>query len=451
MNKLELSNNSFKMHGINLACPTSADDMVVVSLTKLGLDNLIDICYQNSIQERYHYNATKSNVVVFNETKQTSPRNGRKWHIGFNPIEESDSYTHLGVLCSKDMNLNENISNACSKLRKTFFSLADCGVHKTGLHPITSRHLYKTIVLSKALFGCELWCNINDSQILKLERVHRQCLKFMQSMPQSTRTDVALSCIGIFPVENEIDKRKLLFFGQLCQLDTNKKAKIVFVTRLIKFMNSPRKQRGFIPDIYRIFGKYHLTSFLIDYVHSASFPSISCWKNIIKKHISTQVDFEYHNKSISDNCIREFISIHNEFIPCSIWRFCEIYRDYLTYCRTVVVIMSKLFSRDYDTICIKCKMSTNAIAEHLVLFCLRNDSLRQNMWKNLHKYVGDELYEQLCNLSPRNQLIEIISGLISFELDDITRVNCFKMIIRFIHYMCKTLMFQIDRREQLLI
>lgn len=168
MNNLELSKNSFKMQVINLACPTSADDMVFVSLTKHGLDDLINKCYQNSIQDRYNYNATKSNVV-FNEVKQPSRRNSRKWFIGPNPIEESDSYTHLGVLCSKDINLNENISDACSKLPKTFFSLADCGVHKTGLHPITSRHLFKTSVLSKALFGCELWCSINDSQIHKIE------------------------------------------------------------------------------------------------------------------------------------------------------------------------------------------------------------------------------------------------------------------------------------------
>jgi hypothetical protein len=82
--------------------------------------------------------------------------------------------------------------------------------------------LYKTIVLSKALFGCELWCNITDTQLLSLEKIHRQCIKYMQSMPKSTRTDIAWSCIGLYPIKYEIDKRKLLFFGQLCYLDNRK-------------------------------------------------------------------------------------------------------------------------------------------------------------------------------------------------------------------------------------
>jgi hypothetical protein len=50
-------------------------------------------------------------------------------------IEESDKFVHLGVLCDKNLKLDELISTACSKIRKTYFGLADCGVYKSGLHP----------------------------------------------------------------------------------------------------------------------------------------------------------------------------------------------------------------------------------------------------------------------------------------------------------------------------
>jgi hypothetical protein len=34
------------------------------------------------------------------------------------------------------MCLNENIKEECTKLRKTYFSLSDCCVHNSGIHPI---------------------------------------------------------------------------------------------------------------------------------------------------------------------------------------------------------------------------------------------------------------------------------------------------------------------------
>ena len=47
--------------------------------------------------------------------------------------------------------------------------------------------------------------NLTDSEKLILERAHRLCIKRMQSLGMYTRTDTALSLIGIFPLEIEID------------------------------------------------------------------------------------------------------------------------------------------------------------------------------------------------------------------------------------------------------
>ncbi len=156
MDTLESSPHSARIHGISYGCPTSADDMVLVTLMKNSLDTLMDICYQNSLKKHYLYNAGKCNVMVFNKNITESITTSRTWRLGPDVVDETDKYVHLGILCEKNMNLNENIQNACTKLRTTFFGLGNCGVHKHGLHPITIKHLYQTIVLPRALFGCEL-------------------------------------------------------------------------------------------------------------------------------------------------------------------------------------------------------------------------------------------------------------------------------------------------------
>ena len=120
MDRIENNKYCYKLNSVTCGCPTSADDMVLLSNTKHGLDSLIEQCYLNSTRERDLYNPYKCNVVVFND-KNKSPN--RSWKIGNEVIKESDSYVHLGVQCNKSMDLTDNINQSCDKLRKTFFSM----------------------------------------------------------------------------------------------------------------------------------------------------------------------------------------------------------------------------------------------------------------------------------------------------------------------------------------
>jgi hypothetical protein len=440
MNRLEASKYCFKIQNLSYGCPTHADDMVLVSLTKHGLENLIDICYNNSLTERYLYNAQKSNICIFNKNRRDFEKHTDNSKLGHDIIQETDNYVHLGVPCNIYMTLKSSIDLACSKLRKTYFSLADCGVHKNGLHPLTSKHLYESIVLPRALYGCELWSELNDSELLSLERVHRQCIKYMQSMHQCTRTDIALSCIGILPIEFEIDKRKLLLFGQLCHLDTDKRIKTIFVSRLFHFLMEPRKARGFIPDIYRIFGKYKLMHIFNDFYKNGTFPSLHGWKRMIKAQINIIANCDYQNRLLSDQNLQQFYQIHNEIKPFSMWHFSRLYRDNLQYCRTVMLLVGRFFSRKFNTACPKCKLVTDCVVEHLILFCITNDSLRHILWRNIHEILGICNFENFCSLTLQDQIIEMLTGFVLFEIDDNKRIRIIKMTCRFIHYMCKSLM-----------
>ena len=67
--------------------------------------------------------------------------------------------------------------------------------------PSVSIKLYTTIVLPSYLFGCELWNSLKESDIRRLEMIHRYCLKRMQGFRIRTRTDIALGMLGILDME----------------------------------------------------------------------------------------------------------------------------------------------------------------------------------------------------------------------------------------------------------
>ena len=77
-------------------------------------------------------------------------------------------------------------------------------MHRNGLNPITSFKIYKSIVLPRALFGCEMLQSLSERDNLILERSHRLCLKQIQGLKSRSRTYIVLSLLGAFPMKADI-------------------------------------------------------------------------------------------------------------------------------------------------------------------------------------------------------------------------------------------------------
>lgn len=189
---------------------------------------------------------------MFNESKPAFVRSNRQWTLWPNQVLEKTSYIHLGIECNKELRISDSVSDSRSKIRKTFFCILNSGLSEFDLHPLTLKKIYETVVLPKALYGCEFWHKIPDSDLLKLERAHRLCIKNMQSIGLNTRTCVALSLIGSRSIELEIKKKKCTLFGQFCRLDPYFTAKRLFLHRLTSQYYFYDLKYGFVIDAVEI-------------------------------------------------------------------------------------------------------------------------------------------------------------------------------------------------------
>ena len=222
LDELCASNLGLIVNGINLTCPNVAADMLLQSLTENGLQMLINICvvYFKKWRLTCTYNVLKCSVIIFNELASAYNRSQRRWFLGNDELREGSEYTHLGIVVNKDMTVKGNITESASKISKIFFGLVSYGFSDMELHPLTLKRIYESIVLPRALYGCEPSSNLSQTDILLLEWSHRLCIKTMQNTDRNTRTRVALSLSGTSSLNYMIHKRKLTLFGQLCRLDT---------------------------------------------------------------------------------------------------------------------------------------------------------------------------------------------------------------------------------------
>ena len=247
------SNTCAKVGQVACGAILQADDIALVTLTLNGLQTLVSLCEEYSKLWRFSYNPIKSKVIIFGE----SNRNIRSGNDHFavklydEEIEKVSSCIHVGIALNSSKYTATRTNNAISKMRGGLMSIIGHGVKLPELSCITAVKLYKSIVLPSSLYGSELWYRLTRNDITKLEVAHRFCLKYIQSFPKRTRTIIVHTMSKCSSIESYIDRKKLLFFGRLCRLDSSKLAKRVFIERV--YLPNSNARRTSVMDLLMIF------------------------------------------------------------------------------------------------------------------------------------------------------------------------------------------------------
>ena len=116
--------------------------------------------------------------------------------------------TYLGIVQSGDGRYPFNPDDVKQVIRGTYFALSSVLSNTGGVYPFTMANLYRTCVLQRALFACELWNKIPRPDMMKLEVAHHMCLKHIQSLPHLTRSDMVTGLLGFTSIEAFIDLQK---------------------------------------------------------------------------------------------------------------------------------------------------------------------------------------------------------------------------------------------------
>ena len=110
------------------------------------------------------------------------------------------------------MDMRVNAFGAATHIRRMFFGLISSCLSEHDLNPLTWKRIYETVILPKALYGCENWLNSSGTTMTLLERSHRLCLKTIQNIDRCTKTSVAFGLKGSTNLQYEIVNLKLTFF-----------------------------------------------------------------------------------------------------------------------------------------------------------------------------------------------------------------------------------------------
>ena len=397
--ELESSGNGTCLYDINMAAPTVADDMVLLSYSKNGLDNMLQICTNYANKWRFLYNASKCSVLIYNNHTSETP----VFYLGQESIPISDNYIHLGIECNPYLSTAKNIDDACIRLRGSYMGLCAKGISPERLSPSTLMTVFNSAILPKALYGCELWNNNSATDLARLSTAQKFCLKNMQGYNRHISSDFCLLTVNAIPVVNTLESRKLNLFGQICRLNPNYLAKDVFNNRLVRYVNIDRQCIGFIPDVYKLLQKYDLLAYLQAYLEDGQFPPRRQWKSIVGRSVERRARDDLTRRLQASDQWGVTVNVIERDNCSPLWRVAKDNPRLLGMCKTILNSIGNIVSRQFLQVCELCNFHTDNLTVHKMCHCHVLERRRRCVWTCLYGCVGATKYGSFTQLNDFEQ------------------------------------------------
>ena len=142
------------LDNLRISCLLYADDLILISETKEGLQNLLDKLNIFSKQWFLEVNTQKTKSMIFSR-KRNKPK--KSFHIGEDALPSCETYCYLGCMFSQNGSLKLAAQTLHEKATKSMFGLLNT-VNKYKRCPINViLKLFDHLVAPIALYNCEVW------------------------------------------------------------------------------------------------------------------------------------------------------------------------------------------------------------------------------------------------------------------------------------------------------
>ena len=288
-------------NGTRISSLLYADDLVILSRTKSGLQNCLDSLHEWSKKWLMNINLEKTKVMILQ--KQNSKLPQLNFTLGDKHIHITNEYTYLGLKLTSNtkfsfatQQLSEKALHALFKIRKHL------DFHK--LPPKLAMKIFDGIVSPILLYNSEVWGAYVNNDFTKwdktsTEKAHLKFCKLYLGVNRKASNIASRGELGKFPLLIAIFKRLFSYINHISQLPDSSIAKQSFylskrlylygkdsfysnVVNIVKYFHPDMKETI---DIEQFFQDTNVN----DFVKTIKDKYTSFWKQ--QMEISTKLSF----------------------------------------------------------------------------------------------------------------------------------------------------------------
>ena len=198
-------------------CLLFADDLVLLSPTKEGLQQHLDLMHRFCQTWALTVNLSKTKIMVFQ--KRSSHQDHKyKFHLDTVALEHTKNYTYLGLNISATGNFHKAVNDLRDKARRAFYAI------KRNINfniPIRIwLKILESVIEPIALYGCEVWGPLTNQDFTKwdkhqIETLHAEFCKNILRVQRKTPNNACRAELGRYPLIIKIQKRAIKFYNHL--------------------------------------------------------------------------------------------------------------------------------------------------------------------------------------------------------------------------------------------
>ena len=208
-----------------IRCILWADDLVVLSETEDGMQNMLDNLSSYTEKNGMKINFDKTKSMIFNKSGRHLRRSFR---VGKEIIHATNN---LGFILTPSGEINTGLQDLKDRALRAYYSLEGKMGHYFMSYPSTTLHLFDTLIKPILLYNSDYWGCLKLPKNNPIENMHmRFCKEILGVQRQTTNVGVLLE-LGRIPITTYGMKRCMKNYSRIHILE--KANKVVLSAHLL--------------------------------------------------------------------------------------------------------------------------------------------------------------------------------------------------------------------------
>ena len=319
------------------------------------------------------------------------------------------------------------------KCRRAFYCTVGSSLYKTQLSPISLSKIFKSVGLSKLLYGAEIR-HFSNVEINMYDQFQRNMARDIQRLPQNCPNPVVLATLGWRSIAYQIDLVKLGFGYRILASESDSIYRILFVKRLYYLLYV-----GELTDIspvsqfISVCRKYKLINEVLGWILSGRIPSSGNWKKQCERAIS---DHDFSRWRLSLRMYRkltDFRVIYTEIVMSGWWTIARYNVTLKKSCCTMIRLISGCSQLKVDMdvhlafdqrICGLCPSGQVEDLFHILIDCTYYNDLRRSLFEKLECSLSQETYTLIDSLPVRIVYYILMGMNYPISYHDLWKLRC---------------------------
>ena len=181
-----------------MGCLIWADDLLLLSQTEMGLNNMLGTLNNFSNQNGLTVNMDKTKVMIFNKTGRHIRRN---FFLGDQIVSTTREYKYLGFKITPSGEINSGLWDLKDRALKAFFKLKKKMGPLFLKHPLVTIKLFQALIKPILLYSSDFWGALKMPKNNPLENLHMKfCKQLLGVQKQTTNIGILLE-LGQVPLQ----------------------------------------------------------------------------------------------------------------------------------------------------------------------------------------------------------------------------------------------------------